>query len=387
MAQMHRLSRQDARRIAVRAQFLTAERPADLLTLVRRLTMLQLDPVSAIAPSADLVAWSRLGSSYEPKHLQDALADRHLIELRAFLRPAEDLALYRARDGRLARERRTQRLAASRPGTGSRPTTGAAATSSTGSGRKVRSRRERSPTPATRPWESTGWTGNKNVVRLLDFMVSRGEVAVAGRKGRERLWDLAERVYPDHPVIPADEAERERDRRRLHALGIARLTGPEVPIEPAVVGDAGEPAVVEGVRGEWRVDPAYLDGLSAPFEPRAALLSPFDRLAHDRVRAAELFGFEYQLEMYKPAAKRRWGYYALPILYGDQLVGKLDATADRKAGVLTVNAIHQDVPFTADMTDAINAEIASLAAWLNLDAAHRAASNHTARTRRPRTQW
>ena len=70
MAQMHRLSRQDARRIAARAQFLTRERPADLLTLVRRLTMLQLDPVSAIAPSPDLVAWSKLGSSYQPEHLQ-----------------------------------------------------------------------------------------------------------------------------------------------------------------------------------------------------------------------------------------------------------------------------------------------------------------------------
>ncbi len=96
MAQMHRLSRQDARRIAVRAQFLAGERPADLLTLVRRLTMLQLDPVSAIAPSPDLVAWSKLGSSYRPEHLQDALADRRLVELRAFLRPAEDIALFRA---------------------------------------------------------------------------------------------------------------------------------------------------------------------------------------------------------------------------------------------------------------------------------------------------
>ena len=108
------------------------------------------------------------------------------------------------------------------------------------------------------------------------------------------------------------------------------------------------------------------------FEGRAALLSPFDRLAHNRVRAEELFEFEYQLEMYKPAASRRWGYYALPILYGDRLVGKLDATADRKASVLTVNAIHQDVPFTAEASAAIDAEIAGLASWLNLDV-HRAA--------------
>ena len=131
---------------------------------------------------------------------------------------------------------------------------------------------------------------------------------------------------------------------------------------------------MEGVRGEWRVDPAYLDGpdgLGEPFEGRAALLSPFDRLVHDRVRAADLFEFEYQLEMYKPVASRRWGYYALPILHGDRLVGKLDATADRKAGVFTVNAVHEDVPFTADMADAINAEVADLAAWLNLDLARR----------------
>ncbi|HEY5017917.1 MAG TPA: hypothetical protein VII59_14200, partial [Streptosporangiaceae bacterium] len=95
MAQVHRLTRPDARRIAVRAQLLTGQRPPDLLTVVRQLTMLQLDPVSAVAPSADMVAWSRLGPAYEPKHLQGAVADRDLIELLAFLRPAEDLALYR----------------------------------------------------------------------------------------------------------------------------------------------------------------------------------------------------------------------------------------------------------------------------------------------------
>ena len=117
--------------------------------------------------------------------------------------------------------------------------------------------------------------------------------------------------------------------------------------------------------------PGHASGLPEPFEPRAALLSPFDRLVHDRVRAADLFEFEYQLEMYKPVAKRRWGYYALPILYGDRLVGKLDATADRKAAVFTVNAVHEDAPFTTEMQEAVNAEIAGLAAWLNLELAAR----------------
>ena len=116
-----------------------------------------------------------------------------------------------------------------------------------------------------------------------------------------------------------------------------------MPMEPIHVGEVGEPAVVEGVKGEWRVDPRYLGG---EFKGRTALLSPFDRLIHDRVRTEELFDFEYTLEMYKPAAKRRWGYFALPILHGDRLVGKLDAIADRKAGVLRVNAIHEDVSFS-----------------------------------------
>jgi hypothetical protein len=214
-------------------------------------------------------------------------------------------------------------------------------------------------------WRSTGWTNNQNVTRLLEFMTERGEVAIAGRKGRERLWDLAERVYPEVSAVPVPEARRERSRRRLRALGIARTRAAESTVEPADVGDAGEPAVIDGVKGEWRVDPFYLDG--AEFTGRAALLSPFDRLAHDRARAQEIFGFEYQLEMYKPAAKRRWGYFALPVLYGDRLVGKLDAKADRKAGVLTVNALHEDEPFTLEVKDAVDAEITALAAWLNLD--------------------
>jgi uncharacterized protein YcaQ len=130
------------------------------------------------------------------------------------------------------------------------------------------------------------------------------------------------------------------------------------------VGEVGEPAVVDGVKGTWRVDPALL---GQPFSGRAALLSPFDRLIHDRKRTIELFEFDYQLEMYKPAAKRRWGYFALPILYGDRLAGKLDATADRKAGVLRVTAIHEDEPFSTDMKAAVDHEIKDLAHWLGLD--------------------
>jgi uncharacterized protein YcaQ len=363
---IHQLSRADARRIAVRAQILDARRPTHLLDVVRQLTLLQLDPVAAIAPSADLVAWSRLGSSsYAPSDLDAALEKRTLIELRAMIRPAEDLALYRAdmaewpgrgpvspwlvarsewvRANDACRRDILQRLAASGP---------------------LPSRDL--PDTCAVPWESTGWTNNRNVTQMLEMMVLRGEVAIAGRKGNERLWDLAERVYPDDPVVPVEPAARARDARRLRALGIARAKGPECPVEPMDVGAAGEPAVVEGVRGRWLVDPVQL---AQPFSGRAALLSPFDRLIHDRRRTLDLFEFDYQLEMYKPVAKRRWGYYALPILYGDRLVGKLDAAADRKAGVLRVHAIHQDVPFTKAASAAVHREIKDLARWLQLDLA------------------
>ena len=92
---------------------------------------------------------------------------------------------------------------------------------------------------------------------------------------------------------------------------------------------------VEGTKGVWRLDP---EATAEGFEGRTALLSPFDRLSHDRARALDLFDFEYTLEMYKPKEQRRWGYFALPILHGDALVGKVDATADRDAGVLRVDA-------------------------------------------------
>jgi uncharacterized protein len=360
---VHELSRHDARRIAVRAQLLDAARPADLLDTVRRLTLLQLDPTAAIAPSADLVAWSRLGSAYQPSDLTLALEKRTLIELRAMIRPAEDIALYRAemaqrrgpgelRDWRVSYQKWIAANDACR--------------------RDILDRLTRfGPLPSRDlpdtcevPWSSTGWTNDRNVTQMLGFMVRRGEVAVAGRQGRDRLWDLASRVYPDDPIVPAEEALRIRNELRLRSLGIARERGQECPVEPWDVGDVGEPAVVEGVRGQWRVDPAQL---GQPFTGRAALLSPFDRLIHDRKRMVEIFEFDYQLEMYKPVAKRRWGYFALPILYGDRLVGKLDATADRTAGELRVDAIHEDIPFDKATAAAVHDEIEDLARWLELD--------------------
>jgi uncharacterized protein len=365
---VHELSRRDARRIAVRAQLLDSRRPSGLLEVVRQLTLLQIDPTAAIAPNADLVAWSRLGSAYSPAELDTALADRALLELRAMIRPSEDLALYRADMAGWERAERGQQpgwRASQRDWVRANDACRRDILDRLGASGPLPSREL--PDTCELPWRSSGWTNNRNVTQLLELMVLRGEVAIAGRRGGDRLWDLATRVYPDDPVVPAAEARHLRDQRRLRSLGIARARGPECPVEPVDVGEAGEPAVVEGVKGTWRVDPSQLAQLGQPFSGRAALLSPFDRLIHDRRRTLELFEFDYYLEMYKPAAKRRWGYFALPVLYGDRLVGKLDATADRKAGVLRVNAIHQDVAFDPAMTAAVDQEIKDLADWLELD--------------------
>ena len=130
---------------------------------------------------------------------------------------------------------------------------------------------------------------------------------------------------------------------------------------------AGEPATVEGVDGAWRVDPDALEAADDAFEGRCAFLSPFDRLVYDRDRVRELFGFDYVLEMYKPAARRRWGYFALPIVYDDRLVGKLDAKADRRAGLLRVHAVHEDFPWEPAIGDAVEAELDALARWLGME--------------------
>ncbi|WP_328823283.1 DNA glycosylase AlkZ-like family protein [Metallococcus carri] len=361
---MLKLSRQQARRVAIRAALLDAGRPNDLTELTGRLRAIQHDQTSYVAPNAELVCWSRLGRHFEREHLRSALATGELLEIDGFLRPAADFPVIKAeqdswpgpepladwqedlQDWMAANDLARREILDTLTADGPLPAA-------------------QLPDSVDVSWRSSGWNNNRNRRMLIDLMSQRGEIAIAGREGREAVWDIASRVYPTAPAIPHAESVARRNEDRLRSLGIARARAAKQPsAEPVDVGEAGEEAVVEGVRGRWQVDPAYLEGR---FSGRCAIVSPLDRVIYDRKRMVEIFEFDYQLEMYKPATKRRWGYFALPILSGDRFVGKVDAESDWRSGVLRVNAIHEDEPFSARLHREVTAELRDLARLLDLE--------------------
>ena len=353
---VHHLDRDEARRIAVRAALLDDRPPADLLTTIRDLSGLRVELTTIVAPAADHVGWTRLGDAHRPGHTWAALADGRLFERDWMLRPMSDLGLYLA-GMRTFFERAGGRGWVEANDPFRRGILDRIADEGPLTSREI-------PDEAIVPWHSSGWTKDQNVTKMLQLLHMAGELAVVAHEGRFRVWDLAEKVYPSDTVeVPRDEAVHLRGERLLRCFGVVRAAASAVPTElHASMAEVGEPAEIDGVPGRWRVDPTALD---RPFVGRVAVLSPFDRLVLDRERLAWLFDY-YAIEMYKPSEQRRWGPFALPILDGDRLVGKVDARSDAKAGTFTVNAVHQDVPFDSALRDAVDAELASFAGWLGL---------------------
>ncbi|GAA1694820.1 winged helix-turn-helix domain-containing protein [Microbacterium sediminicola] len=351
----HHLSRDEARRIAVRAQLLDAQRPGDVVEVAEQLGWIKIDPTAAITTSEHAILWARIGWGYEPGQLQKAVeVDRQLFEFDGTLRPMSVL-------GPLLTVSRHRRLYAD---------TGTWLAANERFGRDVISRlRAEGPMPASaipdtsqvqRSSES-GWYGANQVPRMLEVLSRLGEVAVVGRQGRLRVWDVVERAYPDGvPDLPLDEAERLLAERRLQGLGIAKKSA----MSP--VGTAGEPVTIEGLPGTYRVDSEALAALDEDEGGRVAILNPYDVSLYDRRRLRDLFGFEYKVEQFVPKAQRVYGYFAHPVLVGDRFMGLLDAEHDRKREVLRVNALHELEQFEPEELEMVHAEIRDLGGWLGV---------------------
>jgi uncharacterized protein YcaQ len=297
---------EQARRIAVRAQLLDGSANG-VLDTVRRLGFLQLDPIATVARPQHLVLWSRLGT-YDTAELDGLLWDeRRLFEWDAHIWPIETLPLLyaRMRANRRSTALRWQRFA--REFLNENAAYRRYVLRELGRRGPLLGRELGEGSMSRRP--DHRWFGSRQVGMMLEILHLRGEIAVAGRRSGQRLWDLASSWYPAVESVPLREAERSLAEQRFRSLG------------------------VRFEKGAWIAHPDVDDG---PVPDRATLLSPFDQLVHDRARTEALFDFHYRLEMYVPRAKRHYGYYVLPLLVGEELTGRAEPRFDRKTKTLEV---------------------------------------------------
>ncbi len=385
-----------ARRLAVTRQRLAEKSnppigPDQILDVIRDLGCLQLDPTNAVARSHLLVLWSRLGT-YDLAHL-DALLwqERRLFEYWAHAASivlTEDYPIHSV----------TMRSHGKDSSAWTRRTMAWVKENEPLRRRILRELRRNGPLPSraledvsvTR-WNSGGWTAGRNVSRMLDHLWSKGQIMVAGRAGAQKLWDLTERCLPEwapRESLADHEAVYQAAQRSLRALGVARATHIQQHYTrgcyPGLAGVLAklesEGRIVQVQIGDGRREPAgpgpwyihaddlpQLDRLAAgDWKPRTTLLSPFDNLICDRKRTEQLFHYSYRLEIYVPPAKRKYGFYVLPILHGDRLIGRIDPEMDRAHGRLTINAVYAepDAPATREAARAIAAAIRELAQFL-----------------------
>jgi uncharacterized protein len=368
---MTRLSITEARKLAVAGQLLAGPRPTSILDVVQRLGSLQMDPTSAVARSERLVLWSRLGD-YDVAELERLRwQTRELFDYWAHIVPASDYAIHRETmrrypRGAWARSNFIHKWLAANQGF-----------------RRyvLRELRKRGPLHtreledrAELPWQTGGWNDGKSLGIMLETLWDGGKIGIARRDGNQRLWDLAERVFPtDQPKLPAGEIARRVLDTQLRRLGVARpnefgrvfdgwVPGRERALKTLIRERRFVPVEIEGLGGDWLAHAELLE--RDPGEPRSTLLSPFDKLVYYRDRTEELFGFRFRLEIYVPKAKREYGYFVLPFLYGHELVGRIDPRFDRKTGVLDVNAVHWEPAAPKDAKPALQAAVRDLAEWL-----------------------
>lgn len=352
------LTIEQARRIAVRAQLLDQHRVGTIEEVTSRLTHLPVNVTDIVLPSAEHIAWTRLGDAITPESVREATeVDLTLFEhldqpspidpTAVMLRCVDDLPLLRADlDAWMATHPRTA--------------------SWVEANQRFRDEvldllrmdgplpQSEIPDTAQVDYQSSGWNTARNVAMMLEALQCSGQVVVSERHGTARVWDLAERVLPDVDPVEADQAHRIWDQRRLASWGIAR---------PKPVNGAGVEARIEGIRGTWRLDP---DADADDFEGRTVLLSPLDRLIMHRPRMRDLWGFEYANEQYTPAAKRRWGTFALPVLDGADLVAKVDSRTDFDTGRYLVHAIHWDVDTDRALRSRVDDQLEAFANWMGL---------------------
>jgi hypothetical protein len=358
-----------ARRLAITRQCLSGPRapanPDGLLGVVRDLGCLQLDPISAVARSHQLVLFSRVGK-YDLADLDRLLwSDRSLFEYWAHVASIVLTEDYPIHQWMMRRHGRDESQWAFR--------TRAWIEKNRSLRRHILNELKRNgPLPsryfedkAAEGWYSTGWTSERNVSRMIDFLWLQGTIMVAGRQGIQKLWDLSERVLPEwtpRETLSEREMVYRAAQKAIRALGV---TTPQhiryhyirgrYPDLPQALDRLERDGRIERVEirdgrqawpGTWHIhvdDLPVLERLAnGDWKPRTTLLSPFDNLICDRKRTQLLFDFDFTMEIYVPPAKRKYGYYVLPILHGDRFIGRVDPKLDRERGVLTINAVHAE---------------------------------------------
>jgi uncharacterized protein len=387
-----------ARRLAISVQLLdganaTAQAPPGperLLDTVRATRCLQLDPISVVARSHQLVVWSRVGP-YELEDLDILLwKDRSLFEYwahRASIVLTEDYPIHSVMMRGYPKGDKPYRIRARewmRANDGLRKLI-------------LRRLKLEGPLPSRafedrsqKGWRSTGWTNERNVSRMLDMLWTQGRVMVAGRDGLQKTWDLSERCLPEwtpRDMLSAAACVHLAAQHSLRALGLGTerhvrehfIDGRYPGLGPMLARLRRE-GLIQPVRiadgdvewpGTWFVHTDHVELVDrieeGEWRPRTTLLSPFDNLIIARDRTEVLFDFYYRMEIYVPRPKRKFGYYAMPILHGDRIVGLVDPAMDRKSGRLTIHSVHLTAPgrgLDAASGSAVRAAIDDLARFL-----------------------